>query len=315
VALAFPDRIAKARGRAGEYVMANGRGAQLEPRLALARTPFLAVAEIAGGAASARILAAAPIDMAGIEAVAGEAIESRDEVVFDAGARALRARRVRRLGAILLAEAPRPVPADGESAALLAREAAKLGMGTLPWSDATRQLRDRVTFLREAGGDWPDLSDDALAAAAETWLAPHLLGRTSLAEIGPDLLRDALETLLPWDARRRLEVDAPTHLDAPTGSRLPIDYAAEGGPAVAVRVQELFGLTQHPAVAGGRLPLVLHLLSPAGRPIQVTRDLPAFWRGSWAEVRAEMRGRYPRHPWPEDPAAAEPTRRAKPRGT
>jgi ATP-dependent helicase HrpB len=316
IALAYPDRIAKARGKPGDYVMANGRGASLEPHLALARKPFLAIAEIAGGAASARILAAAPITPEEIETLAGGRTERRTELVFDPTAKALRARSVRRLGSVLLGEAPLPVPATEEAARALARGLAGLGIAALPWSDSGRQLRDRVTFLRRAeGSDWPDLSDAALADTIEEWLAPHLMGKRGLADIAAGELREALEALIPWDRRRRLDEEAPTHITVPTGSSVPVDYAAEGGPAVSVRVQELFGLAKHPAIGGGRVPLVLNLLSPAHRPIQVTRDLPAFWRGSWSDVRSEMRGRYPRHPWPEDPASAEPTRRAKPRGT
>ncbi len=316
IALAYPDRIAKARGKPGEYVMVNGRGAAMEPHLALAREPFLAIAEIAGGAASARILAAAAITPEEIASLAGERIEARDEVSFDLAAKALRARSVRRLGAVLLGDKPLPVPATEDTARVLARGLASLGMPALPWSDAARQMRDRVAFLRGAEGmEWPDVSDPVLAATIADWLAPHLVGKRGLADLSPGELREALEALIPWDKRRRLDDEAPTHITVPTGSAVPVDYAAEGGPAVSVRVQELFGLAEHPAIGGGRVPLVLNLLSPAHRPIQVTRDLPAFWRGSWSDVRSDMRGRYPRHPWPEDPAQAEPTRRAKPRGT
>ncbi|HYF55174.1 MAG TPA: ATP-dependent helicase HrpB [Salinarimonas sp.] len=316
LALAYPDRIAKARGKPGEFVMANGRGAAVEPHDRLAREPYLAVAEIAGGAASARILAAAPIAPPEIEAALGDRIAAGDELAFDRAARALRARRVRRLGALLLDERPLPVPATDAAARLLARGVAGLGIDALPWSKALAQWRERVGFLRRAeGADWPDLSDAALADTVEDWLAPHLVGRASLDAIGADILAEALHALLPWNLQRRLEAEAPTHFEAPTESRVPIDYGAEEGPVLAIRVQELFGLKAHPAIAGGRVPLVLHLLSPAHRPIQITKDLPGFWRGSWAAVRADMRGQYPKHPWPEDPANAPPTRRAKPRGT
>ena len=265
----------------------------------LAGEPFLAVAEIAGGAASARILAAAAIDPEEIEAVAGERIEAGEEVTFDRAARALRARAVRRLGAVVLGERPLPVPPTEESARALARGVADLGLGHLPWSKALAQWRERVAFLRRSeGGEWPDLSDDALLASVEDWLAPHLIGKTSLDGIDAHDLGEALHALLPWPLRRRLDAEAPTHLAAPTGSQVPVDYGDADGPVLAVRVQELFGLDRHPTVAGGRVPLVLHLLSPAGRPIQITRDLPGFWRGSWASVRADMRGRYPKHPWP-----------------
>jgi ATP-dependent helicase HrpB len=223
---------------------------------------------------------------------------------------------VRRLGAIVLAAGPRAVVPDEATARLLAEGIAELGLGRLPWSKAQRQLRDRVGFLRAAGGDeWPDLTDEALAGTVAQWLAPFLAGKTKLAEIGTDDLGAALDALLPWQARRRLDAEAPTHFEAPTGHRHAIDYEVAGAPALNIRVQELFGLKQHPSIAGGRLPLTLHLLSPAHRPIQITRDLAGFWKGSWAAVRAEMKGRYPRHPWPEDPASAAPTARANPRRT
>ena len=158
------------------------------------------------------------------------------------------------------------------------------------------------------------LSDAALAETANEWLAPTLAGKTALADITADELRRALCTRsLPWPLQRRLDAEAPTHFEAPTGTRVPIDYEAEGGPKIAIRVQELFGLDRHPAIAGGKIPLVIELLSPAHRPVQMTRDLPGFWRGSYAAVRADMRGRYPKHPWPDDPIAASATRRAKPR--
>ena len=314
--LAYPDRLAKARGKPGEYLMANGRGAVLEAHERLAKEPYLAIAEIAGGAASARILAAAAISAEEIDALFGNVIQQRDEVAFDRLARALRARGVRRLGALVLNERPLRVPATEEAARALAKGLVLLGLNVLPWSKALAQWRERVMFLRQAEGEeWPDLSDEALAQTAEEWLGPHLVGKSSLGEIGPDLLSEALRGLLPWNLQRRLDAEAPTHIEVPTGSQIPVDYGAEEGPVLAVRVQELFGLDKHPAIAAGRVPLILHLLSPAQRPIQITRDLPGFWRGSWAAVRADMRGQYPKHPWPEDPITAPPTRRAKPRGT
>ncbi|KLK94427.1 ATP-dependent helicase [Microvirga vignae] len=314
--LAYPDRLAKARGKPGEYLMANGRGASLEAHERLAKESYLAIAEIAGGAASARILAAAPIAMDEIEAAFGDHIKQTDEVAFDRQARALRARGVRRLGALVFNERPLKVPATEEAARALAKGLVSLGLDALPWSRALAQWRERVMFLRKAGGEeWPDLSDEALTETAEEWLAPQLTGKTNLNDIGPDLLSEALRSLLPWNLQRRLDAEAPTHIEVPTGSQIAIDYGAEEGPVLAVRVQELFGLDRHPTIAAGRVPLILHLLSPAQRPIQITRDLPGFWRGSWAAVRADMRGQYPKHPWPDDPLTAPPTRRAKPRGT
>jgi ATP-dependent helicase HrpB len=316
LALAFPERIAKARGGTGQFLLANGRGANLDATHPLARAPLLVAAELSGTAASTRILLAAAAAEADIVAAAGQRIRETDETEFDAGAAALRSRRVRRLGAIVMAAAPRAVAANEENARLLAEGIAGLGVSRLPWSKAQLQLRDRVGFLRAAGGaDWPDLGDAALAGTAGAWLAPFLAGRTRLAEIDTDDLGAALDALLPWSLKRRLDAEAPTHFEAPTGHCHAIDYQGAGAPAVHIRVQELFGLAQHPAIANGRLPLTLHLLSPAHRPLQITRDLPGFWKGSWAAVRAEMKGRYPRHPWPDDPAAAAPTTRAKPRGT
>ena len=193
---------------------------------------------------------------------------------------------------------------------------ARAGLDKVPWSKPLKQWRDRVIFLRKAEGEsWPDLSDDALAAQREAWLLPALYDTTALKDFSSGNLSEALMGLLPWELRARLEREAPTHFEAPTGTMLAIDYEAEQGPTIAVRLQELFGLNTHPSIAKGAVPLVLELLSPAHRPVQVTRDLPGFWRGSYAAVRSDLRGRYPRHPWPEDPASATPTRRVKPRGT
>ena len=315
LAHAFPDRIARARGDGRRFVLANGRGGSIDPAAALAGARFLAVAEMSGSAEEARILLAAELDEAEIEAEFGDAITEADETTFDTGAGALRARRVRRLGALVLSEKPARVVRGEATARALARTAAVRGIERLPWSASQRQWLDRVRFLHAAAPEiWPDLSDAALTGRVDDWLAPLLTEATSLAAIDAELLGRALPGLLDWELARRLDAEAPTHFEAPTGSRLPVDYAAEGGPTISVRVQELFGLGIHPALAGGRVPLVLALLSPAHRPIQVTRDLPAFWAGSWRDVRAEMRGRYPRHPWPEEPASAEATRRAKPRG-
>ena len=295
--------------------MANGRAAQLEAHDWLAGEPFLAIGEIAGRAGSARILTAAPLTLAAIERIAGASIETQDELAFDRASASLRARRRRRLGALILAEQTLPITSDDEAALALARGVLSLGTARLPWTKAQKQRRGRAMFLRRAEGEaWPDLSDEALAADPG-WLAPFLLGKTKLDEIGAGDLENALGAMLPWELARRLDEEAPTHFEAPTGTRAPIDYQAEGGPAIALRVQELFGLAEHPGLAGGRIPLTLHLLSPAHRLIQITRDLPGFWRGSWAAVRSDLRGRYPRHFWPGDPAAAQPTTRAKPRGT
>jgi ATP-dependent helicase HrpB len=337
LALAYPDRVAKRRGGEGAaFLLANGRAGNLDPASALARAPYLAVAEMTGAAGASRIVLAAPITEAEIEALFADAIEQRDEITFDRAAASLRARRVRRFHALTLVEQTLPVTPGPDAGVQLAEGIAVLGIARLPWSKAQLQLRDRVKFLRNTdlgftrdrqiempksakadlgGEEWPDLSDAALAASAATWLAPFLTSRTSLAQITADDLAAALDALLPWALRRRLDEEAPTHFTAPTGSNVPIDYGHPEGPKISIRVQELFGLARHPSIAKGRLPLVVELLSPAHRPVQVTRDLPGFWRGSYADVRAEMKGRYPKHPWPENPLTAPATRRAKPRGT
>jgi len=315
LAYAFPDRVARNRGN-GSFVLANGRGAAVEQTSSLARAPYIAIGEMTGTAASGRILLAAQITESEIERHFAEHIETADEITFDRGALALRARRKRVLHAITLSEATMAVSPSEDTARIFADGLIAAGLDRLPWSKAAKQWRDRVMFLRKAECDsWPDLSDDGLIARRDDWLVPALYDKTALKDISPGDLSDALMALLPWEMRARLDREAPTHFEAPTGSVLAIDYEAEQGPTIAVRLQELFGLNTHPSIAAGKVPLVLELLSPAQRPVQVTRDLPGFWRGSYAAVRSDLRGRYPRHPWPDDPANAVPTRRAKPRGT
>ncbi len=315
LAFAFPDRVARNRGN-GSFVLANGRGAAVEQTSSLARVPYIAVGELTGTAASGRILLAAPLAIEDIERHFAAQIEAKDEVSFDLNAMALRARRRRRLHAIVMADAPVALTPSEETARIFGEGICAAGLDRLPWSKAAKQWRDRVTFLRKAEGDsWPDLSDAGLSARRDDWLVPLLSDKTSLRDVSPGDVSDAVMALLPWDLRARLDKEAPTHFEAPTGTMLAIDYEAEQGPTIAVRLQELFGLNVHPSIARGAVPLVLELLSPAQRPVQVTRDLPGFWRGSYAAVRTDLRGRYPRHPWPEDPASAMPTRRAKPRGT
>ncbi|MCI4677373.1 ATP-dependent helicase HrpB [Rhodoblastus acidophilus] len=320
IALAFPDRIARARGKRGDFLMANGRAASLEPSSPLAGAAMLAVAEVVGRAGASQIVAAAELAVDEFETLFGAEIVVRDETRFDAASGGLRRRETRRFGALTLAERNLPVEASLENAQMLARAAAAFGLDRLGWSKAQGQLRERVAFLRgafssEGDNPWPDLSEAGLAENPEEWLAPFILGRQKLDEIAAENFDAALAALIPWDLARRLEAEAPTHFVTPAGSAIALDYGGAEGPVLAVRVQELYGLAIHPSLAGGRAPLTLHLLSPAHRPIQITRDLPGFWKGSWAAVKAEMKGRYPRHVWPDDPAAAAPTTRAKPRGS
>ena len=315
LAVAYPERIAKNRGKRGSFLLANGRAGILDPTHPLAGAHYLVVAELQGRAAATRIVLAVATDEAEVATFSADSIETGDEVTFDTEARAVRARRIRRLGALELRSEARPLGTEEDVSIVLANGIAQLGAGVLPWPKAQQQLRHRVAFLRTADAEWPDLSDEALTASVEQWLGPYLSGKTRVAEIDAALLDQALHGLLPRSLRQRLDAEAPTHFEAPTGNRYALDYEGAGAPALHIRVQELYGLKEHPAIARGRLPLTLYLLSPAHRPIQITRDLPGFWSGSWAAVRADMRGQYPRHVWPDDPANATPTARAKPRGT
>ncbi|MGK9053587.1 ATP-dependent helicase HrpB [Neorhizobium petrolearium] len=312
---AYPDRIALQRGGRGRFVMANGRGAELPETERLAAAQMLVIADLTGRAAQARILAAAEISRADVEAELSGAIRESDECFFDRASRQVRARKVIRLGAILFEEKPLPRPTGEQAAKALAGGVRELGLQILPFSKDGMQLRERIGFLhRSIGEPWPDMSDEALLARLDDWFVPFQGNASGLDSINPGSLSEGLRSLVPHEVARDLDRLAPTHFEAPTGQRHPIRYDGEE-PTLSIRVQELFGLKKHPAVAGGRLPLLLELTSPAHRPIQTTRDLPGFWAGSWKDVRAEMRGRYPKHPWPEDPAEALPTTRAKPRGT
>ncbi len=316
LAYAYPDRLAQAAGKPGRYRLTGGRAATLPETDALARQKFLVVTDITGQAANGRIRAAAAIDIQEIEAGFGPHITEETRLEFDRTSASVRARRVRAIGQVILAEATAKVDDMDAAAELLCGGIEDLGLDVLPWSKGQLALRSRVTYLHENLGEpWPDLSDRALQDDVESWLLPCLSGVTAIAKITPDMLEGALATLLPWELRSQVDDLLPSHFEAPTGSRIPINYGHETGPAIEVRVQELFGLTKHPAIMGGKIPLLLILLSPAHRPIQMTRDLPGFWQGSWAAVAKDMKGRYPRHFWPEDPSVAAATARAKPRGT
>jgi ATP-dependent helicase HrpB len=312
---AWPDRVAKARGERGRFVLANGSGAMLDAADPLAGEAWLVVADLQGKAQNARISAAAPIDEPDIRAALADRIETRRETSFDRDKRAVRVRETIRLGAIAISERMLPAPTGADADRAILDALREHGLSLLPWSKEAETLRQRLSWLhRGLGAPWPDVSDAALMERLDDWLLPFLSGAASLNAIDAGALSSGLTSLVPHDLQRRIEALAPTHFDAPSGSRVPIRYDGEW-PVLAVRVQELFGLDRHPSIAGGTVPLTLELLSPAHRPIQTTRDLPGFWRGSWADVRADMRGRYPKHVWPENPLLAAATSRAKPRGT
>jgi len=311
LAFAYPERVAKARGGQGEFQLVSGRGVFLESTDALAREPWLAVAELGGGDRRDRILLAAPLDLAELFAFKGQfEIEERLEEI---GGGRLRAKRLTRFGRLTIREEILENPDPALIARALTDRVRREGLGALPWSPTTQAWRERVAFVRVSEPVWPDLSDAALINAIDDWLTPLLTGVRVLAALKPDALDGAVRTLITWDQQRRLDAVAPARWTAPTGNSFAIDYAAEAGPRVDVRVQEVFGIAVHPTVGG--VPLTMSLLSPGHRPIQTTKDLPGFWKGSWKDVRSDMRGRYPKHVWPEDPGAATPTARAKPRGT
>ena len=313
VALAFPDRLARRRSADGaDWIAAGGRGFRLDTASPLAGQPWLAVADVQGAAGGARILSAAPIGEDEVRTLFASRIETRRTVRFDAGTGRIAALREERLGAIALRRGQDDAPdADAVRAALLQAVPAH-GLDLLPWSEAATALRRRAAF---AGSE--ALDDAALIASVDRWLEPLLIGITRFDAIPPGALFQALEMQLGWDEAQRIAAAAPPRFTTPAGTTHAIDYAAEAGPTVEARVQAFYGLSVHPTVGRPPVPLVLSLTSPAGRPVQTTRDLPAFWTGSWADVAKDMRGRYPRHHWPDDPAqavASLKTKRAQARG-
>jgi len=314
VALAYPDRVARRRdGQPGRYVMRSGAGAVLAEAQHLTSSEWLAIAELDGRRGEARIYLAAAVGESEIRRIFADDVVREEVVEFDEASGSVVARRSERLGAIVLSDVVVGNPDRALVAAAFTRAIAARGIAALPWSDGARRLRDRLAFARSLEHDWPDVSDEALGLTLGDWLAPSLAGLRRLDDLRRLDLGALLLDRLTWQQRARLDEIAPTHLVVPTGSRIPVDYSEPAAPVLAVRLQEMFGLAETPRIGGGRVPVTLHLLSPAQRPLQVTRDLAGFWRTSYFDVRKDMRGRYPRHHWPENPMEAEPTRRAKPR--
>ncbi|MBI1210432.1 MAG: ATP-dependent helicase HrpB [Alphaproteobacteria bacterium] len=312
-ALAYPDRLAKRR-RPGSFRLANGRGAVLPDSDPLAAQDFLAVAALDGAGANARIHQAAPITLAEIEEIFAEHIQTTQVTAWDSRERVVIAREEEQLYALTLADRPLKKADPANIAAAVLTGIRELGLRSLPWTDDLEALRARTAFVRrlDPEADWPDLSDDALSQSLEHWLQPFLQNVTRASDFGRIDLSGALSTLFDWEKKKRLDALAPTHITVPSGSHVRIDYSGET-PVLAVRLQEMFGLADTPTVAGGRVPLTLHLLSPARRPVQVTRDLKSFWANGYPEVKRDLKGRYPKHHWPDDPWTATPTARAKPR--
>jgi len=317
LALAYPDRVAQRRGEAlGSFRLANGRGAWCDEKDSLAAAPFLAIADLDGDKQDARIFRAAPLARADLEALFADRITTEQLVEWDAREQAAKARRRVTLDALVLSEAPLASPDPEAVRAAVIEGIRQLGLAVLPWAGEADTLRARIALMRRIEGadaGWPDMSDAALSASLGEWLTPFLGGISRRADFGRIPLIRALEARLDWKLKQRLDREAPADIPVPSGRRARIDYASGDEPVLAIRIQEMFGATETPAIANGRVPLLLHLLSPAQRPIQVTRDLVSFWKRGYPEARGDLRGRYPRHYWPDDPFTAEPTSRVRPR--
>ena len=314
LALAYPDRVAQRRpGGRARYMLRNGRGAELTGVQSLSEEPYLVVAALDDRRPEARIHLAATISIEDIRNTFADQITVDDVIEFDDAAGAVVAKRQERLGAIVLREVDLDRPDAERLRTTILDAIRRRGLAALPWSPAAQRLRERIAFVGHHEADWPDVSDDALQRRLHEWLGPLLDGIRRVADLDRVDIAEALASMIDWRRRRELDELAPTHAVMPTGSRIPIDYSDPDAPSVSVRIQEVFGLEESPKVLRGRVPLTMELLSPAHRPVQVTRDLAGFWRTSYFDVRKDLRGRYPKHEWPEDPLTAAPTKRAKPR--
>jgi ATP-dependent helicase HrpB len=312
LAFAYPDRIGQQRGQ-GRFRLRNGRGAAFLRYEPLADAPWLVAADLDDQGAESRIFLAAPVDLADLERAFADQVLPEAVVTWDPKAQAVRARQRTRLGALTLREAPLSDPDPEAALGALLQGITAEGLNILPWSKAARQFQERLTFLHSLADEWPDASDAALTATLADWLGPHLYGLRSRDDLQRLDVTAILTGMLTREQRRELDELAPTHIAVPSGSKVAIDYSDPAAPALAVRLQEVFGLLDTPRIARGRVPLTMHLLSPAHRPVQVTRDLASFWRSAYFEVRKDLRGRYPKHYWPEDPLTAVPTSRTRPR--
>ncbi|MGE5703341.1 MAG: ATP-dependent helicase HrpB, partial [Clostridia bacterium] len=315
LAFAYPDRIGQGKGN-GRFLLSNGRGALLDgPPQPLSNATYLVAAELDDQGADSRIFLAAAVERSELEQFCQEQIVEEMRIVWDSHAKAVQARKQTRLGALVLKDQPLADADPDQVLAALLEGIAQEGHAILPWTKSARHLQERLCFMhRQHGANWPDRSDEALLATLADWLGGHLYGMKSSNDLKQLNLTAILEATLSWDERRELDESAPTHIVVPSGSRIPVDYSDSDAPVLSVRLQEMFGLQDTPRIARGTVPLTLHLLSPAHRPVQVTRDLASFWRGAYFEVKKDLKGRYPKHYWPDDPNEAVPTNRVKPRG-
>ncbi|RED56806.1 ATP-dependent helicase HrpB [Cohnella lupini] len=314
LAFAYPDRIGRQRDN-GKYLLSGGRGATFAGGQTLAHQPWIVVADVDDTGTDSRVRLAASITFEQLSLHLHKEINVETHIYWDSEAKAVRGRSRKKLGALLLEEIPLSKPPAERVAQVLLEGIRTEGLDLLPWTKAARQLQERTVFVRHHDSSWPDLSDEALLGSLENWLAGYIDGLKGKSDLQRLNLKDILESMLSWEQRRELENAAPTHWAVPSGSRVPVDYADMDAPAVSVRLQELFGLPETPRIAGGRVPLTLRLLSPAQRPVQVTRDLASFWSNAYFEVRKDLKGRYPKHYWPDNPLEAEATRRARPSKT
>lgn len=313
VSFAYPDRIAIRRPD-GRYLMRNGRGAQLLLKDSLGFSPFLAIAEVDDEGTEGRILLAAPLDEEEVYRHHGADIAEERSAEWDDASGTVRARIRRTLGAIVLREQPDPSPGPEQMTQALLNAVAAKGVAILPWTEKARKLQERLMFLHRLNREWPDVSDETLAATAEVWLAPYLSGVRKRADLQALSLYGMLENMLTWPQQRELNAEAPTHLLVPSGSKIQVHYDGPQAPYAAVRLQEVFGMMETPRIGFGRVPITLHLLSPASRPVQVTADLRNFWQNTYFEVKKDLKGRYPKHYWPDDPLQATATRKVRPDG-
>lgn len=312
LALAYPDRIGQQRGD-GRFLLENGRGASMHPSQLLAHSAYLVAADLDGQGTESRIFLAAPVSLEHLKHYCAQQISKESITAWDSAAQAVRAKRLERLGAIILKESAETNPNPDSVLAALLSGIAKEGLSILPWTKAARQLRQRLLFMGCQDQDWPDVTDETLLKTLDAWLGPYVYGLTSREELTRLNMAAILENLLTWELRQKLDDYAPTHIKVPSGQRIPIDYSNSEAPVLAVKLQEMFGLEETPRIAGGKVALTLQLLSPAQRPIQVTQDLANFWRTTYFDVKKELMGRYPKHYWPEDPGTAIPTHRVRPK--
>lgn len=314
LAFAYPDRIAQRRS-SGRFLLRNGRGAIIKGIQRLSNEPYVVAIELDDQGAESRIFGVAIIELSTLEHHMSDQLEEITTISWDRSVQAVRARKQTRLGSLVLKDHTHSELNPEDCIQPLLEGIAIEGLQILPWSKGSRQYQHRVSFIHQHDTIWPDLSDEALLSNMKDWLGPHLLGMKNRADLQRIPLTQILESMLTWNQRQELEKLFPTHIVVPSGSRIPIDYKDAEAPSIAVRLQEIFGLKETPCIALGKIPLTLHLLSPAQRPVQITRDLESFWQTAYYDIKKDLKGRYPKHYWPDDPLVAMPTNRIKPRGT